>query len=215
MGLRTISDLVRTMSTYFRFGTVRLKDSSGVLEVKNAADAAYVPAAASRIDLKGSTSGETGFQAPATAGAANIYTLPTADGSSGQVLQTNGSKVLAWATVATGSNADKSYTDTIAYNNSSPVTMFTPPALAHIKRVIIDVGTAFDAVAPSISVGVAGTTSRYMGTTDVDLATVGVYEVQPCYEEDGTPEPVIITFAAGTGGTVGSAIVTVEYANPD
>lgn len=40
----------------------------------------------------------TGFKAPATLAGNVVYTLPTADGSSGQVLSTNASGVLSWAT---------------------------------------------------------------------------------------------------------------------
>lgn len=41
-----------------------------------------------------------GFQAPAAVGSNTIWTLPAADGSSGQVLSTNGSGTLQWSTVA-------------------------------------------------------------------------------------------------------------------
>jgi hypothetical protein len=43
-----------------------------------------------------------GIQAPTTLAANVTYTLPTADGTSGQVLSTNGSGTLSWATDATG-----------------------------------------------------------------------------------------------------------------
>ncbi|MFM2305948.1 MAG: hypothetical protein RLZZ367_617 [Bacteroidota bacterium] len=50
----------------------------------------------------GSGSNYTGFKAQAQS--ANIvYTLPAADGSSGQVLSTNGSGTLSWSSVASGS----------------------------------------------------------------------------------------------------------------
>ena len=49
------------------------------------------------LRLKGSSSGYVGFQAPASPTSVT-YTLPTADGTSGQVLSTNGSGVLSWAT---------------------------------------------------------------------------------------------------------------------
>ena len=50
--------------------------------------------------LKGSTSGVITVQPAAAAGTYSI-TLPTSAGSNGQYLQTNGSGVLSWATVAT------------------------------------------------------------------------------------------------------------------
>ena len=52
------------------------------------------------ITLSGATSGTTAIQAPATAGN-NTLTLPTGNGTNGQVLTTNGSGVLSWTTAST------------------------------------------------------------------------------------------------------------------
>lgn len=68
-----------------------------------------VTAPASALDMKGdlrlegATSGYVGLRAPASATSVT-YTLPTADGTSGQVLSTNGSGTLSW-TAAGGSSA--------------------------------------------------------------------------------------------------------------
>ena len=43
-----------------------------------------------------------GFKAPATVSANKVWTLPAADGTNGQVLSTNGSGTLAWATAGGG-----------------------------------------------------------------------------------------------------------------
>jgi hypothetical protein len=53
------------------------------------------------FQLKGATSGFTALKAAAVAGS-TTYELPSADGSSGQVLQTNGSAVLSWASSSGG-----------------------------------------------------------------------------------------------------------------
>ena len=50
------------------------------------------------VRLNGSTSGYTELSAPAVAGN-NTLTLPTGNGTSGQVLSTNGSGALSWTTV--------------------------------------------------------------------------------------------------------------------
>ncbi len=50
------------------------------------------------LRLSGSSSGYVGLVAAAAAGS-TTYTLPSADGTAGQVLATNGSGVLSWATV--------------------------------------------------------------------------------------------------------------------
>lgn len=51
--------------------------------------------------LYGSTSGYVGWTVPAAAGT-TTYTWPNADGTSGQVLTTNGTGALSWATVSGG-----------------------------------------------------------------------------------------------------------------
>ena len=51
--------------------------------------------------LKGSTSGSVGLKGAAAAGS-TTYTFPSSDGSSGQVLSTNGSGTLSWATASGG-----------------------------------------------------------------------------------------------------------------
>lgn len=50
------------------------------------------------FQLSGATSGFVGFTAPNIAGS-TTYTLPSADGTTGQFLSTNGSGALSWATV--------------------------------------------------------------------------------------------------------------------
>jgi len=210
---RTISDLVRTMSVFFRFGAVRLKDASGTIEARNGADAAYAPVGAASMKLKGATSGETVLTAAATA--AGSYQLPAADGSSGDALTTNANGTTSWTTVATAAGELKSHTEPIAFGDGAgPVAIVTPPANGVIVKIIVDVDTVFDATTPSLSVGIAGTVSKYMASTDIDLTIVGVYEVQPMYQEDGTPDEVIATWAPGTGGSTGALFVTVQYANP-
>lgn len=48
------------------------------------------------------SSAYVGFKAPATITTSSIWTLPAVDGTSGQVLSTNGSGVLSWATAGGG-----------------------------------------------------------------------------------------------------------------
>jgi hypothetical protein len=52
-----------------------------------------------------------------------------------------------------------------------------------------------------------------MGATDSDLKTAGIYEVDAAYEEDSSPEAIIITYSADSS-SAGSARVSVKYANP-
>lgn len=76
--------------TYDGTGNVVLGGTTpGRLDVKNV------------IRIYGSTSGYFGMTVPAAAGS-TTYTLPNADGTSGQVLTTNGSGALSWTTASGG-----------------------------------------------------------------------------------------------------------------
>lgn len=57
------------------------------------------------LRLSGSNSGYVGFS-PATDAGSTTYTLPTTDGSTGQVLTTNGTGSLSWSSAAGGGSGD-------------------------------------------------------------------------------------------------------------
>lgn len=81
------------------------------------------------MQLHGSTSGTVGFKAAAVAGSTN-YTLPSADGTSGQALSTNGSGTLSWATISSGANTALSNLATTAINQDL---IFNTGAAAFLK----------------------------------------------------------------------------------
>jgi hypothetical protein len=68
------------------------------------------------LRMYGSSSGYVGLQGAAAAGS-TTYTLPSADGSSGQFLSTNGAGVLSWSTASGGGTPGGSNTQ-IQFNNS-------------------------------------------------------------------------------------------------
>ena len=89
--------------------------------------------------VMGSTSGYSGFVASSIAGS-TVWTLPTADGASGQVLSTNGSGQLGWTTVgggavwsASGTNAYYS-TGNVGVGTSSPAYNFDVSGSAGVKN---------------------------------------------------------------------------------
>ena len=57
-----------------------------------------------------------GFEAPSLS-ADQIWVLPTADGTSGQVIQTNGSGTLSWASPSGGSVTSRHRTTGLTYRN--------------------------------------------------------------------------------------------------
>lgn len=210
MPARYLSDLAGTLRAALRIGVNKLENVAGILTSRTNAGV-DAPIAASEAQLKGATY-KTAL-APATAGqAADLsFKLPAADGATNQAMVTDGAGNLSFATVATGANAVKAEDQIVNFGDSSPIAVVTLPAGAVIQRVVVDVETAFDGT-PTMSVGVNAAPSRYMGTGDIDLNTVGTYEVSPMFEEAASEAPEI-AYAAG-GATVGVARVTVQWTVP-
>ena len=85
------------------------------------------------LKLKGSTSGFTAIDAPATAGD-NTLVLPADNGSASQYLQTNGSGVLSWATV-TDTNTQITQSSVSATTSGTEVIISSIPSDA--KRIMV------------------------------------------------------------------------------
>jgi len=74
---------------------------TGTVTFSGSATQSYVPVYATGLRLLGSTTGYTGF-VPSASGPSVTYTLPTGIGTINQVLSTDGSNNLFWATVSGG-----------------------------------------------------------------------------------------------------------------
>jgi len=226
-------DALGTVFTRFRLGIggPQLKNNAGVIEARDAADAAYAAIAALLVKIYGndfelnSGATESGdswkftLSRPSTGMTHDLQVImPSADPSPGQALTvadfTADVITLGWTTIAGGTDKVVCDTTSIAFGSSSPVSMFTLPPNAIIKRLAVVVDTAFDG-APSLSVGVSGTTSKYLGSTQVDLTAANgtVFEVDPGQAADASSEALIATYAAG-GATVGAARILVDYVIP-
>ncbi len=114
----TITDDTTTNATrYITFSNLTtgnettLDVSSTKLQFNPSSGALSAP----QIRLLGSSSGYVGLQGAAAAGS-TTYTLPSSDGTTGQVLQTNGSGVMSWATAATSNSIIVENEQTISSN---------------------------------------------------------------------------------------------------
>ena len=132
--------------------------------------------------LSGSTSGYVGFTPPAVAGA-TTYTLPSADGASGQQLSTNGAGVLSWSNstgTTTVSNTSSTNTLTTTVNgvagtgvniiNSNATSLSGSNLTTTVNGVAstaLDLTPAFTATVWKLT-GNSGTTTatNFIGTTD-------------------------------------------------
>lgn len=227
MGL--FSDLWGTTKAYFKIGGttgVMLKNSSGNLLVRNTGDSTDAAITTSKanisgdsIDLNSDAAGSgadwkyTLARPSSGMSAAVTLTFPVDDGTSGQVLSTDGSGNLSFIAAGNTALCLKMDTTTLAFNSSSPVAMFSTGAGDIIDHVDVVIDTSFDST-PTMSVGIVGTTSKYMGTTDVDLTAVAgtVFTVHPGLDAQGA-EALIITYSPASA-SAGSARVIVFYGVP-
>jgi hypothetical protein len=212
MALRFISDLAGTLNSYFKVGTVRLKDNSNVLEVKNAGDTAFATAKAHTLHVLGSNaSNSVALTAPADLAGAVAFTLMGADGTNGQVVKTNGSGVLSF--VDASSNGMLAQVEAFDQaDHGTPVSIFTPPANSTILKIVVDVTTAYSTGSGSIAIGTEADPDAYMDELEVDLTTVAKYEVEPCAAAGGSPAAVLATVTADTATFGGN--VYVYYGSP-
>ena len=89
------ANLVLSTNSGTTSGSITVTQGAGadIVLAPNGAGSVALP----KLKVTGSSSGSVIIQAAAAAGSAT-YTLPSADGTTGQVLSTNGSGVLSWAT---------------------------------------------------------------------------------------------------------------------
>jgi hypothetical protein len=220
-------DLLGSTKSYFKLGIagVRLTNNSGNLDVKNSAGNADAAITASAVNVSGETltlnsdAAESAadwkitLSRPASGMTANVaLTLPIDDGTSGQVLGTDGSGVLSWVSASSTSLCDKVDTTTLAFGSAATLALFSTGAADVINKIQIVVDTPFNGTAPTVSIGVAGTVSKYSAVTDVDLKTAGVYEINPGIPAAGI-EALIATYAADSS-SAGSARILIFYATP-
>lgn len=95
-------DLQLNSTSHATQGYVRLNQSSGGI------DSVRIMESGEGLRIYGATTGYIGLKAPSSF-TGHVYTLPSADGSSGQVLQTNGSATLSWETPAAGGAPEKNH----------------------------------------------------------------------------------------------------------
>lgn len=155
----------RTGSSAVSLGDGNLGNTSGSLTLRT-------------VVISGSTSGTISIQAPAVAGA-QTYTLPTATGTNGYFLQTNGAGVLTWAAAGGGGggrlgvqarNADYSLTAANEGNvqtnegASGEVTLTLPPLVLGARFFVAVIDAQYLRVAnydnsTTISLGAVATTA--------------------------------------------------------
>ncbi len=209
-------------------GGVVLKNSSGNLLVRNPADSADAALTASQLNNSGDSlilnSDAVGAGAdwavtlarPAAGmTAAWTLTVPPTPGTANFVLQTNGAGVTSWVANSGATNQVTTDTTTLAFGTTSPLALFTLPVNAIVSAVRVTVDTPFTGGTPSLSVGITGTTSKYLSSTQVDLtaAAQSIFESYPGRAAIGATEALLATYAANSA-SAGAARIEVDYVIP-
>lgn len=143
------------------------------------------------LRLSGSSSGYVGL-APASAAGSTTYTLPSADGSNGQALVTNGSGTLSWAAAGISASSANTFTARQTFQGSTSV-----------------LAMAFDNAAELATVSATAAT----GTINYDVTTQSVL-----YYTTNASGNFTLNFRASSGTTLNTAMntgdsVTVAFLN--
>lgn len=221
-------DLAGTMLGYLKIGGtsgVRLKNNAGDLTVRNTGDTADAAITVSQANVSGdiivinSDAAGTGADWKVTLSRAIsgmighlTFTLPSNAGSTGQILTTDGSGGLSWTSPVATASSVKTDTTSLVFGDGATVSLFSTGASDIIKKIEVVVDTAFNGTAPTLSIGISGTVSKYTAVTDVDLKTVGSYEISPNKTAQGV-EALIATYSASSS-TAGAARILVDYVTP-
>lgn len=147
---------------------------------------------------------------PGTLGSSFSLTLPTADGSSNQYLQTNGSGVLSWGTPSGGGNPSGTI---IAFAGASCPTGYFAADGAAVSRSTYS--SLFNAISTTWGVGDGTTTfnvpdlrNRFMRGTGTnadsnggDTVTLGAYQADEFKQHNHGSGQQLNNAVSGVGGT--------------
>lgn len=226
-------DILGTSLNRFKFGFqgAQVKAKGTGLEVKNSADTASAFLEALLFATVGddfelnSDAANTGadfkftIRRPST-GMTQAITLvmPAGTPTTGQAITVAsvaaGVITLAYTTIAAGTDKAVNDKTALAFGTPSPLTMLTLPANAEVQEVFVIIRTQFDGN-PTLSVGIAGTVSKYAPTNAFDLLQPPSTRMSWSANNAsvGTAENIIATYSAG-GSTVGAADIYLVHVQP-
>ena len=171
------------------------------------------------LELAGGGTNYVGFKAPDAIDASVIWTLPAADGSSGQVLSTNGSGVLSWATGGGGGSDYVAKTLFDANTILAATTDDTPAAVTVAEQRFVGriTGGNIAALTGAQALGILGTfttasVTLYVdkGGNDSNAGTSGA----PKLTIGGAIDALPITIAHASYINVGAGTYTESLTTP-
>lgn len=160
----------------------QLKNSSAIMQVRNAADSGFADAELAHLLLHGANATfKATVTVPTLSGDINI-TLPLLPGGGIGFSGMHVSKI-------------------VSFNQASGATFnidTAPPPNATLNYVRVAVDTAAGASNPTLAIGITGTTAKYQATTDNNLKEVGQFVSDPFEALGGTPSAIIGTLSAAS-----------------
>jgi len=210
--LRTTGGLAVTQD-FFIDGNITFNNSGGsqLLDIRTRGELRFQNTANTAF---------VGFRAPTTISASRTYTLPATDGTTGQLLRTNGSGVLSWVSVITpeggfaagGSNTQVQFNDNSTFAGDSGFTFDQPNELLTVPNItatqlvtVSDTTESTDEFDGAVQIAggvgiekqinVAGATSKFTGNTASSSTITGT---------------IVVTGGMGVSGAVhvGSNVVS-------
>ena len=117
----------------------------------------------SELAANGST--YVGLKAPDSITTSQIWTLPAGDGSSGQVLSTNGSGALSWSTAGTGTVSSVTGSGPVSVSNSTTTPAISIADATTTSKGVVEIGSGL-----SVSSGIASVGWATSGTSSTTLS---------------------------------------------
>lgn len=152
------------------------------------------------------------FQAPTIIGANVNWILPAADGTTGQVLTTNGAQQLMWSNPGVPAGGLQSILIPIALASVSSLTQL--PVGAIVSRCTVYIGVAY--TTGTIEVGQAGFPDQFQAAGDNNPTALGGPHSYDAPQTTGlavSPGVVLVTITGATGAGAGG-FVYIEYSIP-
>lgn len=175
-GAVTVSTLLNVDNLRLETNTLSSTDTNGNINITpNGTGAVVLPL----LRLSGSSSGYVGIQGAAAAGS-TTYTLPAADGTSGQVLSTNGTGTLSWATASSGgtpggSNTQIQFNDSGSFGGDADFTWNKTTNTLTINSINVSKGAS--GISTNLFIGTAAASTTGSDNKNVSLGVAALNSV--------------------------------------
>lgn len=123
----------------------------------------------------------------------------------------------SWSDIGPGAAETKlvkAVSISLAYTDVGTVPLVSVPANAVVSKLVVNVTQAWDSSLPTVIIGDAGDTDRFVESKDVDLNKVGIYVVTELHLYSVLTAVNIILDNNTATPTQGAARVGIEYALP-